>query len=184
MKLCEQCKEKTLKKGAKKFCSLSCYGKYLHISGRGSRANNWRGGGVIKVCPKCNKEFEVKKCQSKIVCCSISCSKRGTIPWNKKYFDMSPMDKIRQSPEYKVWRNFIYKKDNWSCRQCGKKCSNKEIIAHHLKYANWSLKDMLKTENGIVLCRGCHLNLHKANRPVENIFKNYFKEGTIYGYAQ
>ena len=36
-----------------------------------------------KICPKCFKEFYVKPSLARIVCCSISCSKRGHIPWNK-----------------------------------------------------------------------------------------------------
>jgi len=68
--------------------------------------------------------------------------------------------KIRRSLEYTIWRNEIYKRDKWVCRLCKKKCNEKEIIAHHLKLFSEFPELRFSIDNGITLCRNCHLKIH------------------------
>jgi len=69
--------------------------------------------------------------------------------------------KIRHSEEYKLWRDAVYKRDNYFCQICGIKCHNKNIVAHHIfpfiEYPHLRFA----VNNGIVLCRKCHTRLHK-----------------------
>lgn len=67
-------------------------------------------------------------------------------------------EKIRHSLEYVAWRNEVYKKDGWTCRICG---SKKKIVAHHLKLFSEFPELRFSVDNGIVLCRSCHLKVHK-----------------------
>jgi hypothetical protein len=76
-------------------------------------------------------------------------------------------EKIRKSLEYIIWRNEVYKRDNWTCRLCGKKCSNKDIVAHHLKLFSEFPELRFSVDNGITLCRSCHLRLHKRILNIE-----------------
>jgi hypothetical protein len=67
--------------------------------------------------------------------------------------------------EYKLWREAVFKRDNWTCqnKDCNKnKCY---LEAHHIK--SWAKYPELRYElsNGITLCKECH-NL---------IRKKYFK---------
>lgn len=62
--------------------------------------------------------------------------------------------------EYYFWRKSVYLRDNYTCQHCG---SKKELQAHHIipwkntKNRKWLRYDI---DNGITLCRSCHLKAH------------------------
>lgn len=63
----------------------------------------------------------------------------------------------RNSDNYKQWRKAVYKRDGYVCQDCGTK---KDLQAHHIK--PWQRYPELRYEvnNGITLCRKCHLKAH------------------------
>lgn len=85
----------------------------------------------------------------------------GKRHWNWKGGIDLENTKIRHSEEYKLWRNSVYERDNYTCQICGKRCSNENIVAHHiLPFADYPHL-RFAINNGITLCRSCHSNLHK-----------------------
>lgn len=68
---------------------------------------------------------------------------------------------IRRSREYVEWRKSVYKRDNYTCQECGKHCRELDIVAHHIK--NFADHESLRfvVDNGITLCRHCHIILHR-----------------------
>jgi len=76
---------------------------------------------------------------------------------------------IRESIEYKQWRNSIFKRDNWTCQLCGKS-GEKLQVDHYPKSFNQILKEnaiftlkeainckeLWKTDSGRTLCLRCH----------------------------
>jgi len=72
-------------------------------------------------------------------------------------------DAIRKSEEYSNWRRTVYIRDEYTCQVCGQK--HIDIVAHHIKsFADYPTL-RFDPENGIVLCRACHLSLHRrANK--------------------
>lgn len=71
-------------------------------------------------------------------------------------------DKRRNSYKYIQWRENVYKRDNYTCQQCGE---TGKIQAHHIK--EWKDHKELRydVDNGITLCRTCHENIHGASIP-------------------
>ncbi len=66
----------------------------------------------------------------------------------------------RNSTRYKYWRMSVFERDGFVCQGCGTK---KNLQAHHI--ITWQeCKDdedlRYATENGITLCRACHLEAH------------------------
>lgn len=66
----------------------------------------------------------------------------------------------RNSSRYKHWRMSVFERDGYVCQGCGTK---KNLQAHHI--ITWEdSKDntdlRYATENGITLCRSCHLEAH------------------------
>lgn len=63
----------------------------------------------------------------------------------------------RNSERYKRWRKDVFERDGYVCRDCGTK---KDLQAHHIK--TWLRCPELRysTDNGITLCRKCHLKAH------------------------
>lgn len=62
---------------------------------------------------------------------------------------------IRNNVHYKIWREAVYKRDKYTCQECG---DNKggNLNAHHIK--PFSLYPELRFEicNGLTLCISCH----------------------------
>lgn len=74
--------------------------------------------------------------------------------------------KARKSLEYIIWRNEVYKKDFWTCRICKIKCRKGQIIAHHLKLFSDFPELRFSIDNGVTLCRKCHVLLHKGMKQI------------------
>ncbi len=67
---------------------------------------------------------------------------------------------IRDGIDYRLWRESVFARDNWTCQKCG---DNKggNLNAHHLK--NFAEHPDLRfaIDNGITICIPCHLEFHK-----------------------
>lgn len=61
------------------------------------------------------------------------------------------------SPEYKKWRNAVYKRDKYKCVACG---SGYRLNAHHLNSWDWAVQQRYDVENGRTLCHSCHDSFH------------------------
>ena len=68
----------------------------------------------------------------------------------------------RNLPEYKEWRMKVYWRDRWACQQCGK--VGQQLHAHHI--LSWTQYPTRRFDinNGITLCRDCHMKLHGLNK--------------------
>lgn len=62
--------------------------------------------------------------------------------------------------KYRRWFKSVFKRDRYTCCICGIK--GKEMNAHHLNGFDKFKEDRLKVENGVTLCKECHMKFHKA----------------------
>ena len=125
---------------------------------------------------------------------------KGHIPWNKglhvqtntgkSHFKKgqkpalwkggisSLQSRIYSSPQNKLWREEIFRRDKWICQTCGFKG---DLEAHHIIPMNQILKrvmiegvskddkfllamsipELFDINNGITLCKDCHYSKHK-----------------------
>lgn len=63
-------------------------------------------------------------------------------------------EKIRKSPEYKLWREAVFKRDNWICIWCGKYSGR--LNADHIKPFSLFPELRFAIDNGRTLCIPCH----------------------------
>lgn len=91
-------------------------------------------------CPQCSVEYIVRPAGE-----NAYNWRGGTTPENKM---------ARLNSDYKKWRDFIFKRDNYTCQCCGMR--GDKLNAHHI--LNFSDHEDLRydTKNGITLCKNCH----------------------------
>jgi hypothetical protein len=65
----------------------------------------------------------------------------------------------RHTPENRAWTKVIYEKDNYICQKCSQ--VGGKLNAHHVY--NYSTNEELRYDdnNGITLCKKCHIKFHK-----------------------
>lgn len=65
--------------------------------------------------------------------------------------------------EYREWRTSVFVRDEYTCQCCGAKSSKGKgvtLVGHHIK--NWkdNPQERYNVDNGITLCKSCHLKFH------------------------
>jgi hypothetical protein len=77
--------------------------------------------------------------------------KGGTTPINKL---------LRRSLEFKLWRESVFKRDSYTCQECGIKGGNGhrvELHPHHIKPFALFPELRFAIDNGVTLCKNCHV---------------------------
>jgi len=99
--------------------------------------------------------------------------KRDTSDWNKGAKNPSwkggitPRNiKIRNSKEYKLWRESVFKRDNWTCIWCGQVSGN--LNADHIKPFALFPELRFAIDNGRTLCLDCHKTTESYGRSKTN----------------
>lgn len=94
--------------------------------------------------------------------------------YNPNLTDTDRRDK-RCYPEYKSWRSLVYERDNYTCQVCDKRGS--KLIAHHLESYSINKKLRMFLDNGITLCKKCHLNFHHqfGNKNTKKQFEEFLR---------
>lgn len=68
----------------------------------------------------------------------------------------------RKTPEYRRWRLNVLERDSFTCQLCGQ--VGGELNVHHIKpYATFPAL-RYDEDNGVALCKSCHIELHKRAR--------------------
>jgi len=96
--------------------------------------------------------------------------RRGTIlrgARHPKWKGGRPWERFRD-PAYIRWRDAVLARDLYRCRNCGRQCRKHEkgLAAHHIQSYATAPALRLDLNNGITLCRSCHMRLHgRSPRP-------------------
>lgn len=160
----------------------------------GEKNPNWRGGTKAFVCPQCERTFLSYRITS--IYCSRKCAdtapaKRqkskdshigqiGELSGNWRGGRTALVQLIRTHKKYKQWRNGVFARDFYACRQCGKR--GIRIHADHIEsFQSIIIKNKIQTlrqafrceelwdlENGRTLCIPCHKKTKTYGRPNQN----------------
>ena len=76
--------------------------------------------------------------------------KDGITPDNKK---------IRDSLEFRLWREAVFARDNYTCQKCGERGGY--LQAHHIFNFATYINRRFDIENGITFCKKCHKEFHR-----------------------
>ena len=114
-------------------------------------------------CSKHNRTYQttllsIIKQKGNIRCCGRD-SMRGI---NHPRFNASVSDEYRNKRidriELSVWSKSIKNRDNWKCYMCA---SSNKLEAHHLDSYLAYKSSRFDINNGITLCKVCHMDFHK-----------------------
>jgi hypothetical protein len=61
---------------------------------------------------------------------------------------------LYNTPAYKAWREYCFKRDYYVCQMCG--AQGVALECHHIKPKRHFPELVLDTDNGITLCKQCH----------------------------
>ena len=138
----------------RKFCSGKCRGEFL-------RKNPELYAHLLK--PEIGQKIsEAKKGKP-------SLNQRNKKHWNWRGGITPEYRVVRNRIEWKLWREAVYARDNWTCQKCEVKGG--KLHPHHIQ--NFAQFPELRTsiKNGTTLCKECHIKFHKLYG-----FKNNSKE--------
>ena len=92
----------------------------------------------------------------------------GVFEWND--FKGSLSRRLRSSSKWKIWRELVFLRDNFTCQNLNcKYCDNKigvMLHPHHIKFLSLYPELAFKVDNGITYCAEYHINskeLHKKD---------------------
>jgi hypothetical protein len=178
---CRKCKDlsqvgKTGNRPKKRMISVckTCGENFEHWEGRSAKycsRNCWnkRNPNVLRECLLCGKEFFTYKSVNKLYC-SNKCynihqrdiMKNENSPfWKGGITKQNKLDRTRA--EYREWRESVFVRDNYTCQKCGKKNGNGYRVylqAHHKEKWSDNKEKRFDIDNGITLCKDCHLLEH------------------------
>ena len=144
-----------IRQGLARFCSWDC----LYESMRTRKE-------ITRKCLYCSNTFtfkasplELKKHPRKF--CSKKCNakaRKGNIAANWRNGATLLNQIIRTSTPFKIWREAVFKRDQYTCFFCG--AYGKYLNAHHLKPFAKFPELRFAIDNGITVCKTCHYKIH------------------------
>lgn len=116
-------------------------------------------------CPACAEDDKLKRMHS-------------LVGENNYNYNPALTDKEREFGRYKLygeshkkWRKQVFERDGFTCQCCGKK--GHKLNAHHLDGWNWAKDKRYDINNGITLCKECHLSFHNEYGAKDNTKEQY-----------
>lgn len=67
--------------------------------------------------------------------------------------------KERKLLENTIWRNEVFKRDNYTCKSCGDNVGG-NLIGHHIESYTSNIELRFDVNNGICFCNNCHIEFH------------------------
>jgi 5-methylcytosine-specific restriction endonuclease McrA len=137
----------------KRFCSRKCLYKFL-AKQKGDRCIKWEGGKPKCIdCGKITSSYSCKRCNE--------CHRKEMVGKNHPSWQggITPEKlKIRNSNQSLEWRKNVFRRDNYTCQNCGQRGGDLE--ADHIKEFSKYPELRFALDNGRTLCVSCHKKRH------------------------
>ena len=91
---------------------------------------------------------------------------KGKKSWSWKGGVTPKYEKIRKSIEFRLWREAVFARDNWTCQKY--KIKGGKLVAHHIRNFAKIIELRTSIENGITLSDKAHREFHKKYGEINN----------------
>jgi len=135
--------------------------KYI---GKGKDSANWKGGKDI--CNICSKVLSTRQSKNKLCKKCYHDSTKGEKHYNWKGGITPKNKKIRNSIEYRLWRESVFARDNWTCQKTG--IQGGLLHAHHINNFSEIIELRTSIGNGITLSKKSHKKFHEKYGKKDN----------------
>jgi hypothetical protein len=155
---CEICKKELDKtKNQNRFCSRGCLHKYMSVDYKKRKILPPNQSGIKWTTEQKNKLKQIRLKQPNSmkrpeIVAKAQAKKKITYDLRGRKATLS--ERIRKSPEYKLWRTAVYERDNYTCIWCGIK--GNKLNADHIKPFAQFPELRFAIDNGRTLCVDCH----------------------------
>lgn len=160
-RICIQCDKSfiahstNVKRGNGKLCSIACRATWMSIVRKGicnSPENRFKKGHTITRGRIASLEERIMRSNN---------SKKGSESHSWKGGKTDEATRIRNSFEYRIWREAVFARDYWTCQECGIKNTKGlgktiKLEADHIKPFSLYPELRLAIDNGRTLCEACH----------------------------
>ena len=140
------------------------YGKHHSMESKEKISNVQKGSSCSEETKRKMSKVRMGYKVSKKTRIKLSILKKGKNNWNWKN-GISPKNKrIRKGLKFKLWREAVFARDNYTCQKYGLKNGNGKTIVfhpHHIRNFAEYPKLRFKTDNGITLSEKAHKEFHK-----------------------
>lgn len=161
------------------YCTRACYEVWWKanrpVHQTGAQHYNWKGGDIRRVCKQCDVEFFVGRnhlAETRNFC-SLKCRGAFYSGSNNHLWKggITPvLHKLRHTPEYREWRKAVYQRDNYRCVLC---LGHPRLLhAHHIRRFVDYPELRFVVDNGVTLCRPCHVNVHTMELNFEPLLRS------------
>lgn len=143
---------------------------------KGNTSPRYKNDRIKRICMECEIEYitrpmyKLKFCSQK--CCGIWKHKniKGEKVYNyiKDRTLLQEKHRLRNTLEWVNWRKLVFERDKYTCKKCGKR--NIYLEPHHIIPIRENIKQIFNINNGITLCRPCHI---KTMWKESNFVKEY-----------
>lgn len=155
----------------KKYCNIKCYHNSRIGIKDSEKTKNKKSSSNIGKHNRLHTEIEKEKIKL------TSIGRKWTIERRLKISEDRKGDKTHlwkggkdkkiykhyNNAEYKIWREQIFERDNYTCQKCGVRSQVGRRIylhPHHIKSYTYYPQLRYDINNGVTLCKECHLDLH------------------------
>lgn len=160
------------------FCNRSCYTEFQKSKKNSEESNKKRS---IALLGEKNHFYGKHHSEESIAKIKVNRNQKGT--GDNNYFfgkrligelngnwrgGVTPEhDKVRHNDRIKRWRKEVYKRDNYTCQECGIRSGAGKVVylnAHHIKPFKDYAELRFEVSNGITYCESCHKEIHRINK--------------------
>jgi 5-methylcytosine-specific restriction endonuclease McrA len=125
-------------------------------------------------CAYCASKFQYYEGSGDGRFCSAGCYNAQRAAKAK---DWSEHGEITDSLQYRQWRLAVYERDNYRCRWCGMKPTDRVLHAHHIWPRSKHPHLVFEISNSITLCAACHYRTLNNEETLASLFESLLSSG-------